>query len=157
MKQNDLLRIVIVVATLGYLATTLENKKPDPDKPDCVPCTPDVEPYTGRLDALHSASRDMTAEDRRAMYLTFDAGSRMVEADVEKGQISTSNKAQDFLISLLVFDFNGVTPPSKRYPIVSEEIEKSFFSVVGDEARSFSSADRRKLSEELSEIAKAVR
>ena len=54
MKFNDLIRVAIVLATLGYLFGGEDGgRKP---KPEPVPCVV-VEPYTGTMTALHQTSR----------------------------------------------------------------------------------------------------
>ena len=56
MKFNDLIRIAIVLATLGYLFCGDGGGRPP--KPEPVPCVV-VEPYTGPMTGLHQTSRSM--------------------------------------------------------------------------------------------------
>ena len=87
MKGSDLLRIAIVLATLGYLFGGDGGGKP---KPEPVPCVV-VEPYTGPMTGLHQTSRSMDPQDRVWLSDAFTAGGDMVDAD-SRGLISDSEK-----------------------------------------------------------------
>jgi len=150
MKTNDLIRIAIVLATLGYLFSGGGEPKPEP-----VPCVV-VEPYTGPLTALHQASRSMEDADRDAMSQGFALGADQLDAD-KRGLVDKTDVAQTFLLALLTFDYNGVGKPGQKYPMVADEVEKVFVSTLGDDIKPMDAADRSRLASQLREMAKAVR
>ena len=153
MKSNDLIRIAIVLATLGYLFGG--DSGPRPPKPEPVPCVV-VEPYTGPMTGVHQASRSMEEQDRIWLSDAFTAGGAMAAAD-SRGLIADSEKSQSFVIGILSFDFNGVFTPSKKYPELADAIEVELVKCLGDEIRPLSDADRSKFASCLKEIGKATR
>lgn len=150
MKTNDLIRVAIVLATLGYLFGGDGGGRPDPEPPPPV-----VEPYTGSLTALHQATRQMTPEDRQSMSAGFALGADQIDAD-KRGLIDKTDVAQTFLLALLTFDYNGVGKPAEKYPTVADEVEKVFTATLGDEIKPMDATDRSRLSSQLREMAKAV-
>ena len=152
MKFNDLVRIAIVLATLGYIFGGDGGGKP---KPEPVPCVV-VEPYTGPMTGLHSASRNVEEQDRIWLSDAFTAGGDMVAAD-GRGLIADTEKAQSFVVGILSFDFNGVFTPSKRYPSLADAIEVELVKCLGDEIKPLSDAERASFANCLKEIGKATR
>jgi len=150
MKRNDLIRAVIVLATLSYLFSGDGGGRPSPKPP-----TPVVEPYTGSLTALHQATRQMTPEDRQSMSAGFSLGADQIDAD-KRGLISKTDIAQTFLLALLTFDYNGVGKPAEKYPTVADEVEKVFTDTLGDEIKPMDNSDRSRLASSLREMSKAI-
>ena len=153
MKFNDLIRVAIVLATLGYLFGGEDGgRKP---RPEPVPCVV-VEPYTGTMTALHQTSRSMEEQDRVWLSDSFTAGGDMVAAD-SRGLIADTEKAQSMVVGILSFDFNGVFTPSKRYPELADGIEAELVKCIGSDIAPMSDADRSKFGNCLSEIGRALR
>ncbi len=153
MKFNDLIRIGIVVATLGYVfGGDLLTPKP---KPDDVPAVV-VEDYKGELQALHNASRSMEEADRAAMSATFDSGARQLDADA-KDLVNDTQKLQTYVIGLLSFGYGGVEAPLKKYPEVSREVEKIMVDQVGEDIVPLDRLGRDAFVLVLKDMAKAVR
>ena len=153
MKSNDLIRIAIVLATLGYLFGG--DSGPRPPKPEPVPCVV-VEPYTGPMTGLHQTSRSMEEQDRVWLSDAFTAGGDMVDAD-GRGLIADTEKAQSFVVGILSFDYNGVFKPSAKYPALADAIEVELVKCIGDDIAPMSDADRSKFANCLKEIGKATR
>ena len=147
--MKDLIRYAIVIGGLVYLFGGGEPK-PKPDDP-----TPVVEPYTGALTALHQASRSMDDKDRLNMSQGFAAGSDMLNADA-RNLVDTTVKANDYLVALLSFDYNGLGKPTAKYPAVADEIEKEALKVIGDEVKSLDPATKTAYIALLAEFAKAI-
>jgi hypothetical protein len=154
MGGGDFLRIAIVVGGL-ILYFQNQNPEPKPDEPTPAPVGP-AQPYTGSYQSLHQASRSMTPEDRDALSGGFAAGYEMARAD-SKGLIDATNVAQDFVIGLLQFDYNGIYKPSQKYPSVVGEVSKIMEEVLGDELKKMDAADRDRFAQSLLEISKAVK
>ncbi len=152
MKFNDLVRIAIVLATLGYIFGGDGGGKP---KPEPVPCVV-VEPYTGPMTGVHQASRSMEEQDRIWLSDAFTAGGDMAAAD-SRGLLADSEKSQSFVVGILSFDFNGVFKPSAKYPALADAIEVELVKCVGDDIRPLTDADRSKFASCLTEIGKATR
>lgn len=151
MKSNDLIRVAIVLATLGYLfGGDGGGGRPKPEP------TPVVEPYTGPLTSLHQASRSMEEADRDAMSQGFTIGADQLEAD-KRGLVDKTDVAQTFLLALLTFDYNGVGKPGQKYPLVADEVQEVFTQTLGDEIQAMDAADRSRLAAQLREMGKAVR
>ena len=153
MKFNDLVRIAIVLATLGYLFGGDGGGKPKPEP--CVPCVV-VEPYVGPMTGLHSASRTVEEQDRIWLSDAFTAGGDMVAAD-GRGLIADTEKAQSFVVGILSFDYNGVFKPAAKYPALADAIEVELVKCIGDDIAPMSDADRSKFANCLKEIGKATR
>ena len=153
MKGSDLLRIAIVLATLGYLFGGDGGGKPKPEP--CVPCVV-VEPYTGPMTGVHQASRSMEEQDRVWLSDAFTAGGDMAAAD-SRGLISDSEKSQSFVVGILSFDFNGVFKPSAKYPALADAIEVELVKCLGDEIRPLSDSDRTAFANCLKELGKSIR
>lgn len=153
MKGSDLLRIAIVLATLGYLFGGDGGGKPKPEP--CVPCVV-VEPYTGPMTGVHQASRSMEEQDRVWLSDAFVAGGDMAAAD-SRGLLSDSEKSQSFVVGILSFDFNGVFKPSAKYPALADAIEVELVKCLGDEIRPLSDSDRTAFANCLKELGKAIR
>ena len=153
MKGSDLLRIAIVLATLGYLFGGDGGGKPKPEP--CVPCVV-VEPYTGPMTGLHQTSRSMDPQDRIWLSDAFSAGADMVDAD-GRGLIADTEKAQSFVVGILSFDYNGVFKPSAKYPALADAIEVELVKCIGDDIAPMTDADRSKFANCLKEIGKAIR
>jgi len=153
MKSNDLIRIAIVLATLGYLFGG--DSGPRPPKPEPVPCVV-VEPYTGPMTGVHQASRSMEEQDRIWLSDAFTAGGAMAAAD-SRGLIADSEKSQSFVVGILSFDFNGVFKPSAKYPALADAIEVELVKCLGDDIRPLSDSDRTAFANCLKEIGKAIR
>ena len=153
MKFNDLIRVAIVLATLGYLFGGEDGgRKP---KPEPVPCVV-VEPYTGPMTGLHQTSRSMEEQDRVWLSDAFTAGGDMVAAD-SRGLIADTQKAQDMVVALLSFDYQGLLKPSTKYPSLADAIEAELVKCIGDDIAPMSDADRSKFANCLKEIGKATR
>ena len=153
MKFNDLIRVAIVLATLGYLFGGEDGgRKP---KPEPVPCVV-VEPYTGPMTGLHQTSRSMEEQDRVWLSDAFTAGGDMVAAD-SRGLIADTQKAQDMVVALLSFDYQGLLKPSTKYPSLADGIEAELVKCIGDDIAPMSDADRSKFANCLKEIGKATR
>ena len=150
MKSNDLIRVAVVLATLGYLFSGDGGGRPEPEPP-----APVVEPYTGSLTALHQATRQMAPEDRQSMSAGFALGADQIDAD-KRGLIDKTDVAQTFLLALLTFDYNGVGKPAEKYPAVADEVEKVFTDTLGDEIKPMNSSDRSRLASSLREMSKAI-
>jgi hypothetical protein len=153
MKFNDLVRIAIVLATLGYLFGGDGGGRPP--KPEPVPCVV-VEPYTGPMTGVHQASRSMEDQDRIWLSDAFKAGGDMVNAD-GRGLIADTEKAQSFVVGILSFDYAGVFKPSAKYPALADSIEAELVKCIGDDIAPMSDADRSKFANCLTEIGKATR
>ena len=153
MKSNDLIRIAIVLATLGYLFGG--DSGPRPPKPEPCVVVP-VEPYTGPMTGVHQASRSANEQDRVWISDAFIAGGDMVDAD-GRGLIADTEKAQSFVIGILQFDVNGVFKPSAKYPALADAIEVELVKCIGDDIAPMSDADRSKFANCLKEIGKATR
>ena len=147
--MKDLIRYAIVLGGLAYLFGGGEPKPPEPDP------APVVEPYTGSLTALHQASRSMDDKDRLNMSQGFAAGSDMLNADA-RNLVDTTVKANDYLVALLSFDYNGLGKPTSKYPAVADEIEKEALKVIGDEVKSLDPAAKTAYIALLAEFAKAI-
>ncbi len=143
MKTSDLLRVAVVLATLGYLFGSEGGVTPPA-------------PYSGSLTALHQAGKSMESGDRSAMSDGFSAGADMVRADT-RGLIKDTTTAQNFLLALLEFNYNGVGKPSAKYPAVSKEVEKVFTATLGDEVKPMTASDRGKLADALEEMGRSLR
>ena len=154
MKGSDLIRYAVVLATLAYLFGG-DGGGPRPPKPEPVPCVV-VEPYTGPMTGVHSASRSMEDQDRIWLSDAFKAGGDMVNAD-GRGLIADTEKAQSFVVGILSFDFNGVFKPSAKYPALADSIEAELVKCIGDDIAPMSNADRSKFANCLTEIGKATR
>ena len=153
MKFNDLIRVAIVLATLGYLFGGEDGgRKP---KPEPVPCVV-VEPYTGTMTGLHQTSRSMDPQDRVWLSDAFTAGGDMVAAD-SRGLIADTEKAQSMVVGILSFDYNGVFKPSAKYPALADAIEAELVKCIGSDIAPMSDADRSKFGNCLTEIGKATR
>ena len=152
MKGSDLVRIAIVLATLGYLFGGDGGGKP---KPEPVPCVV-VEPYTGPMTGLHQTSRSMEEQDRIWLSDAFTAGGDMVDAD-GRGLIADTEKAQSFVVGILSFDYNGVFKPSAKYPAMADAIEVELVKCIGDEIKPLSDAERASFANCVKEIVKAPR
>jgi hypothetical protein len=156
MGNGDFLRIAIVVG--GLLLYFQGQNKPDnpkPDEPKPTPVEP-APPYTGPYQSLHQSTRSMTPEDRDALSGGFKAGFDMGMAD-SKGLINATNVAQDFVVGLLQFDYNGIYKPSQKYPAVVTEVSKIMEEVLGDEVKDMTPSERDKFIQSLNEISKAVK
>ena len=151
MKSNDLLRVAIVLATLGYLFSGDGGTKPEPEPPPPV-----VEPYTGTMTGLHQTSRSMAPEDREVLADAFDIGGDMVNAD-GRGLIKTTEKAQDFVVGLLEFDYNGIYKPTQRYPALADAVQGELEKCLGDEIKPMDASDRSRFAACLDEMGRAVR
>ena len=151
MKFNDLIRVAIVLATLGYLFGGEDG--PRPPKPEPCVVVPD---YTGTMTALHQTSRSMDPQDRVWLSDAVTAGGDMVAAD-SRGLIADTEKAQSMVVGILSFDFNGVFTPSKRYPELADGIEAELVKCIGSDIAPMSDADRSKFGNCLTEIGKATR
>jgi len=112
--------------------------------------------YTGSMTALHTASRSMDSADRQNMADGFAAGAKMVSAD-SRGLISKTDIAQNFLLALLEFDYQGIQAPGKKYPAVAAEVEKVFTQTLGDDIKAMTDSDRSRLADSLREMSKALR
>ena len=154
MKGSDLIRYAVVLATLAYLFGG-DGGGPRPPKPEPVPCVV-VEPYTGPMTGVHSASRSMTDQDRIWLSDAFKAGGDMVNAD-GRGLIADTEKAQSFVVGILSFDYAGVFKPSAKYPALADSIEAELVKCIGDDIAPMSNADRSKFANCLTEIGKATR
>jgi hypothetical protein len=150
MKGGDLIRVAIVLATLGYVFGG-GGVKPDPEPP-----APIVEPYTGSMTGLHQTSRSMAPEDREVLADAFDAGGDMVNAD-GRGLIKTTEKAQDFVVALLEFDFNGIYKPTQRYPSLADAVQGELEKCLGDEIKPMDASDRSRFAACLDEMGRALR
>ena len=153
MKGSDLIRYAVVLATLAYLFGG--DGGPRPPKPEPVPCVV-VEPYTGPMTGLHQTSRSMEEQDRIWLSDAFKAGGDMVAAD-SRGLIADTQKAQDMVIAILSFDYNGVFKPSAKYPSLADAIEAELVKCIGSDIAPMSDADRSKFANCLTEIGKATR
>ena len=153
MKFNDLIRIAIVLATLGYLFGGDGGGRPP--KPEPVPCVV-VGPYTGPMTGVHQASRSMEEQDRIWLSDAFTAGGDMAAAD-SRGLLADSEKSQSFVVGILSFDFNGVFKPSAKYPALADAIEVELVKCLGDDIRPLSDSDRTAFANCLKEIGKATR
>ena len=153
MKGSDLIRYAVVLATLAYLFGG--DGGPRPPKPEPVPCVV-VEPYTGPMTGVHSASRSMEEQDRIWLSDAFKAGGDMVNAD-GRGLIADTEKAQSFVVGILSFDYAGVFKPSAKYPALADSIEAELVKCIGDDIAPMSNADRSKFANCLTEIGKATR
>ena len=153
MKGSDLIRYAVVLATLAYLFGG--DGGPRPPKPEPVPCVV-VEPFTGPMTGLHQTSRSMEEQDRIWLSDAFTAGGDMVAAD-SRGLIADTQKAQDMVIAILSFDYNGVFKPSAKYPSLADAIEAELVKCIGDDIAPMSDADRSKFGNCLTEIGKATR
>ena len=153
MKFNDLVRIAIVLATLGYLFGGDGGGKPKPEPP--VPCVV-VPEYDGAMTGLHSASRNVEEQDRIWLSDAFTAGGDMAAAD-GRGLIADTEKAQSFVVGILSFDYNGVFKPSAKYPALADAIEVELVKCIGDDIAPMTDADRSKFASCLKEIGKATR
>ena len=153
MKGSDLIRYAVVLATLAYLFGG--DGGPRPPKPEPVPCVV-VEPYTGPMTGVHSASRSMEDQDRIWLSDAFKAGGDMVNAD-GRGLIADTEKAQSFVVGILSFDYNGVFKPSAKYPSLADSIEAELVKCIGSDIAPMSDADRTKFANCLTELAKAIR
>ena len=153
MKGSDLIRYAVVLATLAYLFGG--DGGPRPPKPEPVPCLV-VEPYTGPMTGLHQTSRSMEEQDRIWLSDAFKAGGDMVAAD-SRGLIADTQKAQDMVIAILSFDYNGVFKPSAKYPSLADAIEAELVKCIGSDIAPMSDADRSKFANCLTEIGKATR
>ena len=153
MKFNDLIRVAIVLATLGYLFGG--DSGPRPPKPEPCVVVP-VEPYTGPMTGLHQTSRSMEDQDRIWLSQAFTAGGDMVAAD-SRGLIADTEKAQSMVVGILSFDYNGVFKPSAKYPSLADAIEAELVKCIGDDIAPMSDADRSKFGNCLTEIGKATR
>ena len=154
MKGSDLIRYAVVLATLAYLFGG-DGGGPRPPKPEPVPCVV-VEPYTGPMTGVHSASRSMEDQDRIWLSDAFKAGGDMVNAD-GRGLIADTEKAQSFVVGILSFDYAGVFKPSAKYPALADSIEAELVKCIGDDIAPMSNADRSKFANCLTEIGKATR
>ena len=154
MKGSDLIRYAVVLATLAYLFGG-DGGGPRPPKPEPVPCVV-VEPYTGPMTGVHSASRSMEEQDRIWLSDAFKAGGDMVNAD-GRGLIADTEKAQSFVVGILSFDYAGVFKPSAKYPALADSIEAELVKCIGDDIAPMSNADRTKFANCLTEIGKATR
>jgi len=154
MKGSDLIRYAVVLATLAYLFGG-DGGGPRPPKPEPVPCVV-VEPYTGPMTGVHSASRSMEDQDRIWLSDAFKAGGDMVNAD-GRGLIADTEKAQSFVVGILSFDYAGVFKPSAKYPALADSIEGELVKCIGDDIAPMSNADRSKFANCLTELAKAIR
>ena len=154
MKGSDLIRYAVVLATLAYLFGG-DGGGPRPPKPEPVPCVV-VEPYTGPMTGVHSASRSMEEQDRIWLSDAFKAGGDMVNAD-GRGLIADTEKAQSFVVGILSFDYAGVFKPSAKYPALADSIEAELVKCIGDDIAPMSNADRSKFANCLTEIGKATR
>ena len=153
MKFNDLIRVAIVLATLGYLFGGEDGgRKP---RPEPVPCVV-VEPYTGPMTGLHQTSRSMEEQDRIWLSDAFTAGGDMVAAD-SRGLIADTEKAQSMVVALLSFDYQGLLKPATKYPALADAIEAELVKCIGDDIAPMSDADRSKFGNCLTEIGKATR
>ncbi len=153
MKGSDLIRYAVVLATLGYLFGGDGGGRPP--KPEPVPCVV-VEPYTGPMTGLHQTSRSMEDQDRIWLSDAFTAGGDMVAAD-SRGLIADTQKAQDMVVALLSFDYQGLQKPSTKYPALADAIEAELVKCIGDDIAPMSDADRSKFGNCLKEIGKATR
>lgn len=151
MKGGDLIRVAIVLATLGYVFGGGGGGKPDPEPP-----APIVEPYTGSMTGLHQTSRSMAPEDREVLADAFDAGGDMVNAD-GRGLIKTTEKAQDFVVGLLEFDYNGIYKPTQKYPTLADGVQTELEKCIGSDIKPMDAADRSRLASCLKEMGRAVR
>ena len=113
-------------------------------------------PYSGSLGSLHAASRSMEPADRSRMADGFAAGAKMVSAD-SRGLISKTDIAQNFLLALLEFNYNGIGSPGKKYPAVASEVEKVFTQTLGDDIKAMTDSDRSRLADSLREMSKSLR
>ena len=154
MKGSDLIRYAVVLATLAYLFGG-DGGGPRPPKPEPVPCVV-VEPYTGPMTGVHSASRSMEEQDRIWLSDAFKAGGDMVNAD-GRGLIADTEKAQSFVVGILSFDYAGVFKPSAKYPALADSIEAELVKCIGSDIAPMSDADRTKFANCLTELAKAIR
>ena len=146
MKFNDLIRVAIVLATLGYLFGGEDGgRKP---RPEPVPCVV-VEPYTGPMTGLHQTSRSMEEQDR--IWLSpmrsplagtmVAADSRGLIADTEK---STVNGRWHLVLRLTTASLSH----RQSIPHWQTPLRPNWLSVLGDDIRApMSAADRSKLSE----------
>ena len=112
--------------------------------------------YTGPMTALHTASRSMESADRQNMADGFAAGAKMVSAD-SRGLISKTDIAQNFLLALLEFNYNGIGSPGKKYPSVASEVEKVFTQTLGDDIKAMTDSDRSRLADSLREMGRSLR
>jgi hypothetical protein len=154
MKSSDLIRYAVVLATLAYLFGG-DGGGPRPPKPEPCVVVP-VEPYTGPMTGVHSASRSASDDDRILISDAFKAGGDMAAAD-SRGLIADTQKAQDFVIGILMFDVNGVFKTSAKYPALADAIEAELVKCIGSDVAPMSDADRSKFANCLKEIGKATR
>ena len=150
MKGGDLIRVAIVLATLGYLFGGDGGVKPEPEPP-----APIIEPYTGSMTGLHQTSRSMAPEDREVLADAFDIGGDMVKADA-RGLIKTTEKAQDFVVGLLEFDYNGIYKPTQRYPSLADAVQGELEKCLGDEIKPMDASDRSRFAACLDEMGRAI-
>ena len=150
MNFGTIIRVGVFLAVLSFVFGGGDEKPAPP------PDAPPVEEYTGRLKSLNSASRSMDEQDRINMSMGFDAGADMLDAD-KRGLVKNTEVGQSYLLALIEFNDGGLAKPSTKYPGVSSELSKIFEETLGTEVVPMSAADRSKLSDELREMAKAVR
>lgn len=150
--MNDLFRYGLALAGLGFLLLGPADERDT--KPDRKPEV--VEKYDGYLTDLHDISREMDEADRENMSGGFLAGGEMVDAD-KKGVISDTQKAQDYVVALLTFDYQGSRPPKQSYPEVSEEIGELLEKELGDDLEPLSDREKDSFANLLKEIGRAVR
>jgi hypothetical protein len=156
MKRDNgfLIRLVVVGSVLAFLFGSSVDPKPAPE-PEPAPVVP-VEPYTGRYTNLHEVSREMDEQDRAYFSDGFSAGADMVRAD-SKNLIKTTQEAQDIVVGLLQFNYNGIYKPLQKYPKVSGEVEGILRETLGEEVIPMTSSSKVEFADMLQEIGKATR
>jgi hypothetical protein len=139
-----LVRLAVVGAILGYVFN------------DGGGGTSPSGPYTGPMAAVHSAAQSMEKNDRAAnMSQAFTAGHDMVSAD-KRNLLDNTQEAADYLTGLLTFDYNGIQPPSKKYPALADAIEAEFQKAVGTDIKAMDSAEKQKYIDFLGETGRAI-
>lgn len=149
MENNGfILRLAIVGGILWFMV----NGKPGGDTPGPAPAGQ----YAGPMMAVHTASRSMPDDARRAMAYAFDAGADMLRADTT-GLIKNTDVAQEFALAFLTFGYNGIGKPVDRYPQTADAIERELSRVYGTEIVPVDAAKRNQIADAFDEIGKAVR
>jgi hypothetical protein len=138
-----LVRLAVVGAILGYVLGG-EGGGTTPSGP-----------YTGPYTSIHSAAQSMEKNDRANMSQAFTAGHDMVSAD-KRNLLDNTQEAADYLTGLLTFDYNGIQPPSKKYPALADAIEAEFQKAVGTDIKAMDSAEKQKYIDFLGETGRAT-
>ncbi|MGA0041056.1 MAG: hypothetical protein ACO3NZ_14520 [Pirellulales bacterium] len=139
-------RIAVAAAVVWYALGT-----PGLNTPGIGPAAP----YSGPMSAVHQAASSAASADRSALSQAFEAGADMLAAD-SRDLVGTTDKAQDYVLAILTWGYNGIGKPAQKYPQLADAIEAELTKIYGTEQKALTPSEKAAIVSALRELSKAV-